>query len=418
MMHGHEKSRSAIVAVKPTNKAERSAAEPVERRAEAEGNVSRQSTHRAQYRARVAQALACIRRVVAVDTRGGNRMRESCMYGSVRGAASNGGPYRDRREFIALLGGTAAWPLVARAQQGAKPLIGYLSGRSPDTEAQYRAAFRRGLAEAGFVEGHNVEIEFRFSNGQEDRLPALATDLVRRQAAVLVATDTGSAVAARAASTTIPIVFSTGADPVKLGLVDSLNRPNGNATGVAVFVTELGPKRLQLLRELVPNAEMIAYIVNLNTVSGPAQAEEMQVAAQAIGQRILVLSASSNSEVGRAFAAVVERKAAAIVYSASVFFQVARELLVSLAAQHSIPAIYEWPEFVAAGGLMSYSSSRSEAGRQIGSYAGQILRGAKPADLPVVQSSKFELVINLKTAKSLGLTIPPGILAIADDVIE
>jgi len=321
-----------------------------------------------------------------------------------------------RREFIAALGGAAAWPLAARAQQ--MPVIGYFSGRSSESETQYATAFRQGLEESGYLEGHNVSIEFRFSNGQDDRLPALAADLVRRQVALLVATDTPSALAAKAASTTVPIVFSTGADAVQLGLVESMNRPNGNATGVSVFVTQLAPKRLQLLREVVPDARLIAFVVNTNSASGPPQIREMQAAAQAIGQQILVLNASTEREVDEAFTTIAERKAAGVVYSASVFFQVVRQQLVTLAARHAIPAIYEWPEFVAAGGLMSYSSNRSEAGRRIGNYTGQILKGAKPADLPVFQSTKFELVINMKTAKAMGLTIPPGVLAIADEVIE
>jgi len=213
-------------------------------------------------------------------------------------------------------------------------------------------------------------------------------------------------------------VFSAGVDPVKLGLVESLNRPGGNATGVSVFVTELGPKRLQLIRELVPHAKIVAYIVNLSTVNGPPQSQAMQAAAQAMGQQLLVLSAATEKQIDEAFATLVQTKADAIVYSASVFFQVARDKLVTLAARHSIPAIYEWPEFVQSGGLISHSSARSEAGRQVGSYAGQIVNGAKPGDLPVVQSSKFELVINLKTAKALGLAIPSDVLAITDEVID
>jgi putative ABC transport system substrate-binding protein len=324
-----------------------------------------------------------------------------------------------RREFITLLGGAAAtWPLAAGAQQPPMPLIGYVSGRSADAETPYAAWFRQGLEESGYVEGHNVAIEFRFSNGQDDRLPALAADLVRRDVAVLVATDTASALAAKAATTTIPIVFGTGADPVQLGLVESLNRPNSNATGVGVFVTQLGPKRLQILREIVPDPRLIAFVANPKPASGPLQIREMQAAAQAIGQQILVLNASTESEVNEAFVTIVERRAVGIVYSANVFFQVVREQLVRLAAHHAIPAIYEWPEFVKAGGLMSYSSNRSESARRIGNYTGRILKGAKPADLPVFQSTKFDFVINMKTAKALGLTIPPGVLAIADEVIE
>jgi putative ABC transport system substrate-binding protein len=324
-----------------------------------------------------------------------------------------------RRQFIMLLGGAAvAWPHAARAQRPAMPVIGYLSGRSTEAEARLREPFIKALETSGFAAGRNVAIEYRFAEGQDDRMPALAAELVRERPAVLVATDTGSALAAKAATTTIPIVFGVGSDPVRLGLVETLNRPGGNATGVFVFVSELGPKRLQLLREVVPHATLIAFIVNQNSANGPAQTSEMESAAQAIGQQILVLSASTESEVNEAFVTIAARKADAIVYSAGVFFQVVRERLVELAARHSIPAIYEWPEFATAGGLMSYSSSRSESARQTGIYTGQILKGAKPADLPVFQSSKFELVINLRTAKALGLAIPPGVLAIADEVIE
>jgi len=320
-----------------------------------------------------------------------------------------------RREFVTLLGGAAAWPMAARAQL---PLIGYLSGRSFDAEERLREAFHRGLEQSGYLAGDNVAIASHFSEGRDDRLPALAADLVRQRPAMLVAVDAASALAAKAATTTIPIVFATGLDPVRLGLVETLNRPGGNATGVFVFVSELGPKRLQLLREVVPRAALIAFIFNLNSATGPAQKSEMERAAQAIGQQILILSASTESEVNEAFATIAARKADAIVYGAGVFFQVMRDRLVALTARHSIPAIYEWPEFATAGGLMSYSSSRWEAFRQIGNYTGQILKGAKPADLPVFQSSKFELIINLRTAKALGLTIPPGVLAIADEVIE
>jgi len=318
-----------------------------------------------------------------------------------------------------VLGGAAAvLPIAAKAQQPAMPVIGYLSGRSPEAETRLREPFIKALETSGFAAGRNVAIEYRFAEGQDDRLPALAADLVRKRPAVLVAMDSGSAVAAKAATTTIPIVFGTGLDPVRLGLAETLNRPGGNATGTYVFVADLGPKRLQLLREVVPQATLIAFILNPNSATGPAQKSEMESTAQAIGQQILVLSASTESEVNEAFATIAARKADAIVYGAGVFFQVVRDRLVALAARHSIPAIYEWPEFATAGGLMSYSSDRRDSGRQIGNYTGQILKGAKPADLPVTQSSKFELVINLRTAKALGLTIPPGVLAIADEVIE
>jgi putative ABC transport system substrate-binding protein len=324
-----------------------------------------------------------------------------------------------RREFITLIGGAAAsWPLKVRAQQTNNVAIGYFSSRSSNSEGLYKVAFHNGLEEAGYVEGQNVTIEYRFSDGQDNRLPVLAADLIRQHITLLVATDGPSALAAHAATKTIPIVFSTGGDPVKLGLVESLNRPKGNATGVYVFVSELGPKRLQLLREVVPHAKMIAFIVNLKSGSGRPQAEAMQTAAQAMGQQLLVLSASTESEVSEAFVTLVKRKAEAIIYSANPLFQVLNEKLVALAARHSIPAIYEWPEFVKLGGLISYSSNRSEAGRQMGRYAAQILKGTKPADLPLIQSSTFELVINLKTARALGLTVPATLLARADEVIE
>jgi putative ABC transport system substrate-binding protein len=324
-----------------------------------------------------------------------------------------------RREFITLLGGVAAaWPLAARAQQPAMPVIGYFSNRSLEAEAYMLQFFRKGLAEAGYVIDENATIELRFSGGREDLLPRLAADLVRREVSVLVANDPVSALAAKAATSTIPIVFASGRDPVEVGLVSSLNRPTGNATGVYGFVTELGPKRLHLLRELVPHAKLIAFIVNRSSMSAPFQVNEMTAAAQAIGQDILVLNASNESEIGAAFATVTERRAGAILYGANTWFQVIREQLVALAARHAIPAMYEWREFVTAGGLVSYSTHRPEFMRQIGAYVARILKGARPADLPVVQSSRFELVINLKTAKALGLEVPDKLLALADEVIE
>jgi putative ABC transport system substrate-binding protein len=322
-----------------------------------------------------------------------------------------------RREFIGYTAGLAAvWSVAARAQ-GA-PTIGYCSGRSPETEQEMKTPILRALQEAGFVDGRNVKIEYRFSNGEDARLPALANELVRSQVALLIATDTPSALVAKSATASIPIVFSSGSDPVNLGLVDSLNRPGGNLTGVAVFVNELTPKRLQLIREIVPRPNLIGFMVNLNTKSGPPQLQAIKAAAEALRQEILVLSASSENEIDTAFATLVEHKASAIVYSSSVFFQVTRTKLVALAAQHGIPAIYEWPEFVRAGGLISYSSSRAEAGRQIGAYAAQILKGAKPGDLPVIQSTKFDLAVNLKTAKALGLNLPASLLATADEIVD
>jgi ABC-type uncharacterized transport system substrate-binding protein len=321
-----------------------------------------------------------------------------------------------RREFIALLGGAAAaWPVAARAQQ---PVIGYFSSRSTETEAPLLFAFRQGLEEANYTVGKNVAVEFRFSDGRDDRLPALAADLVRRQVAVLVATDRPSALVAKAATATIPVVFAYGGDPVEEGLVASLNRPSGNLTGVGIFTIGLGPKRLGLLRELVPSARLIAFFVNPSSGAAALQVKELQTAARAVGQEILVLNAGTEGEINQAFATLVQRKVGAILYSANLFFQVVRDQLVALAAHHSIPAMYEWREFVTAGGLISYNTDRTEAWRQVGAYTGRILKGTKPADMPVVQSTKFELVINLKTAKALGLEVPPTLLARADEVIE
>ena len=324
-----------------------------------------------------------------------------------------------RREFITLLGGAAAaWPLAARAQQASTPRIGYLSGRSPQAEAPLLAAVRRGLAEAGFVENQNVAIEFRFSEGRDDQLPSLAADLVGRNVAVLVTTDYPSAVAARKATSTIPIVFTSGRDPVQGGLVASFNRPGGNATGIDIFTTELGPKRLEVLRELVPKAQLVAFLINPGAVSAAFQSREILAAAQSSGQRILILNAGDARQIEEAFITMAESRVDAIVYSAGLFFQVHGERIVSLAARHAIPAMYEWREFVTSGGLISYSPSRPELYRQVGLYVGRVLKGEKPADLPVMRPTKFELVINLKTARVLGLEVPPTLLARADEVIE
>ena len=324
-----------------------------------------------------------------------------------------------RREFITLLGSIlTAWPLAARAQQPGMPVIGYLSGRSPEAEAPIVAAVRRGLQEIGYLAGQNIAIEFRFSDGQDDQLPALAADLVGRRVTVLVATDRPSALAAKAATATIPIVFASGADAVEIGLVASLNRPGGNATGVNVFTTELGPKRLELLRQVAPKAGTIAFTVNPNATTSGRQVNELQAAAAALGQQILVLNAGNEQEINEAFATIVERRVAAVLYGAAVFFQVRQDQLIALAARHSIPAMYEWREFVTAGGLMSYSTNRAEAFRQVGIYTGRVLKGANPADLPVMQSIRFEFVINLKTAKALGIKLSDDLLSLADEVIE
>ena len=322
-----------------------------------------------------------------------------------------------RRSFISLMGGATAWPLVARAQP-AMPVIGYLSGRSPDAEAPLRAPFLKALEESGFTAGRNVAIEYRFTEGQDERLPALAAELVRQQVTMLVATAWQSALAAKTATATIPIVFASGADPVQLGLVASFNRPGGNATGVFVLTSELGPKRFEVVHELLPKAGTIAFVGNANSSGTPFQIREMEAVAQAVGQSLLVLNVGNEEEVDKAFSTMAERNVAAIIYGTGLFFQVVRDQLVALAARYRIPAIYEWREFVTAGGLMSYNTDRNEFGRVAGTYAGRILKGEKPADLPVVQSSRLEFVINLKTAKALGLAIPPTLLARADEVIQ
>ena len=322
-----------------------------------------------------------------------------------------------RREFIAGLGGAAAWPVVARAQT-ATPVIGYISGRSADSEAPLREPFLKSLEEAGFVAGRTFTIEYRHAQGRDDRLPELASELVRRQVAVLVATDNNSAVAAKAATSTIPIVFGTGDDPIRLGLVASLNQPGGNATGVYVFTSRLGAKRLSLIRALLPNPGLIAFAVNPNNLSTGIQVEEMQLAARTIGQPLVVLRVANEAEAEAAFATMVQQKVSAVQYGATILFQVINHRLVELAARHRIPASYEWREAVIAGGLMSYNANRAASLGQVGRYVAQILKGAMPADLPIVQSSNFVFIINLKTAKTLGLEIPAALLAQADEVIE
>jgi putative ABC transport system substrate-binding protein len=324
-----------------------------------------------------------------------------------------------RREFITLLGGAAAWPLAARAQQPAMPVIGFLHVGSPDALSHLVTAFRQGLKEVGYFEGQNVAIEFRWAEGHYDRLPALAADLVRRQVAVII-TGGGDAPAAiaKAATATIPIVFNVGSDPSKTGLVASLSRPGGNITGVNILTTELAAKRLGLLNDLVPAGSVIAYIVNPNFPATESNVKEVETAARAIGRQILLLKATNEKDIDAVFVAISEMRSRALLVGSDPFFTSRRDQFVALAARYAVPTIYEQREFAVAGGLMSYGTSLTDSYRQMGNYVGRILKGEKPADLPVVQSVKFELVINLKTAKALGLTLPSGLLSIADEVIE
>jgi len=327
--------------------------------------------------------------------------------------------YIQRRKFLAALGGAAvAWPLAARAQQAAMPVIGFLSSRLASDSVSL-AAFREGLKEAGFVEGQNVTIEYRWAEFQNDRLPAMAADLVQRRVAVIAATgSTAAAAAAKLATTTIPIVFGSGFDPVKEGLVASLNRPGGNITGVTGLTFELGAKQLDLLHAMVPNATVIAVLWNRNDPDSEAQLKDVQAAARTLGLQTLALTIGSEGDFEAAFATLVQRGAGALLICSGAFFTAHRVQLAILAARHVVPAIYSIREFPMAGGLMSYATRFTDAYRQVGIYVGRILKGAKPADLPVMQPTKFELVINLKTAKTLGLTVPPSLLAIADEVIE
>ena len=325
-----------------------------------------------------------------------------------------------RRAFITLLGGSAVWPLSARAQQPATvPVIGFLNSTSPAPWAHLVAAFRRGLGETGYVEGRDITIEYRWAEGHLDRLPALAADLVRRQAAVIVATGgTASGLAVKAATSTIPVVFTSSGDPVKEGLVASFNRPGGNATGLVVLLTAMEGKRLGLLREMVPTATLIAVLLNPGVPTFETQLNDVQEAARAVGQQIHILHASSEREIDAAFVKMVEVRAGALLVAADPIIFSQRDRLVALAARYAIPAIYELREYAGIGGLMSYGINLAEIYRLVGNYTGQILKGDKPADLPVQQATKFEFVINLTTAKVLGLEVPPGLSARADEVIE
>ena len=323
-----------------------------------------------------------------------------------------------RREFLTLLSGAAAWPLTARAQQPALPVVGFLGVTSPADRAHLLTAFRRGVRETGYVEGQNVAIEYRWAQDQYDRLPDLAADLVRRQVAVITVLDTPSAIAAKAATTTIPIVFASGGDPVKLGLVASLNRPGGNVTGVSFMSAELGAKQLGLLHELLPGAVRIAVLVDPNFPPTEPFVSDVRAAASAISKQIEVLYASTGRDIETVFASLAQKPVDALLVGPASLLNNRRVQLATLAAYHRVPAIYSQREAAEVGGLMSYGTSLTDAYRQAGAYTGRILKGEKPADLPIMQSIKFEFVINLNTAKAFGLTVPPGVLAIADEVIE
>ena len=329
-----------------------------------------------------------------------------------------------RREFITLLGGTAVtWPLVARAQQPAMPVIGFLHGGSLAAFAPFLDGFHRGLKETGYTEGKNVVIDYRWAENQYDRLPGMAADLVRRQVTVIFAG--GSVRAAKAATATIPIVFTTGEDPVKAGLVASLNRPGGDVTGITLFYVELGAKRLELLRDLVPKAELVGLLTNPRSPQGVGsntEAEEQErdarAAASIMGRQLVVVHASSESEIDEAFSTVVVQRAGALIVASDIFLSTRKNQLIALASRHAIPTIYAWRDAVSAGGLISYGIDLADSYRQAGSYIGRVLQGAKPAELPVLQPTKFLLAINLKTARSLGLTVPLIMQMTADEAIE
>jgi putative ABC transport system substrate-binding protein len=324
-----------------------------------------------------------------------------------------------RREFIAGLGSAAAWPLAVRAQQPAMPVIGFLRAQSADDDYKnVTVPFLQGLKETGYVAGQNVALEYRYAENQPDRLPALAADLIRRRVAVIVATGNEAALPAKAATTTIPIVFVAGGDPVALGLVASLNRPGANVTGIISLSTELLAKRLQLLRQVIPNATAFGVLADPTSAPTRSVVADVQAAARALGLQLIVVSASTDSDLEPAFASFTQKRVDAVLVGNGVFFSRRMEQLAAMAARHALPAIFQYREFALAGGLMSYGSSVGNLYRQGGIYTGRILKGEKPLDLPVMQPTKFELVINLKTAKALGLTIPETLLATADEVIQ
>ena len=323
-----------------------------------------------------------------------------------------------RREFIGIFGATALCPLAARAQQPTKPVVGFLNVGTADGNASLAAAFRRGLGETGYIDGQNITVEYGWAEGHFDRLPSLAADLVHRQVTAIAATTTPGALAAKGTGTTIPIIFETAGDPIKLGLVKSLNHPGDNVTGVTQLSSELISKRLGLLHELIPTAKLVGLLVDQADPRAEAQVTDMQEAARSLDIQIDVLNASNESQIDKAFANISQAGARGLLVGTGEFLRRRAEQIVGLAAQQNLPAIYQYREFAKAGGLISYGTSLIDSYRQTGVYAGRILKGEKPGDLPVLQATKFELVINLKTAKALGLTVPSGVLAIADEVIE
>jgi putative tryptophan/tyrosine transport system substrate-binding protein len=324
-----------------------------------------------------------------------------------------------RRKFIVLLGGAAVWPALAQAQQPTTPTIGFMSGRSPDESKHLVAAFNQGLGETGFIEGKNIAIEYRWALGQYDRLSALAADLVKQRVAVLVAVGGDlSALAAKQATSTIPIVFGLGGDPVKAGIVESLNRPGANATGYTLLTADLEPKRLGMLHDLVPNAGVIGVLVNPKFPPAASQITTLEKAAQIIAQRLFVSRASNDTELDASLSSLLQQRINALLVMSDPYFDTRRDQIIAFAAQNKLPAIYQFREYAVDGGLISYGPNITDSYRHAGTYVGQILKGAKPADLPVFQPTKYEFVINLKTAKALGLSIPSGLISFADEVIE
>ena len=324
-----------------------------------------------------------------------------------------------RREFITLLGGAAAaWPLAVRAQQAILPVVGFLSGSTPELYTKRLAAFREGLNETGYSEGRNVAIDYRWAEGQFDRLPAMAADLIRLNVAVIFSQTDAGTYAAKAMTTTIPIVFSNAGDPVRAGLVASLNRPGGNITGVTVFGVDLGPKRMSQLLELVPGAALIALLMDENNAEAAVARSQIEEAARTLGRRLIVLDARTTGDIDAAFESIAQARADALLVAPGAFFTIHRNQIIALAARHGIPTSYAGPEYAASGGLISYGTSLVDAHRRAGVYVGRVLKGDKPGDLPVDRATKVELVINLKTAKALGLMVPHSLLATADEVIE